>query len=50
MARSKKAGTRRIEMRMAPPKHAERHHARPGSGIKRARGVMSQKTRRRGPQ
>jgi hypothetical protein len=40
---------RRFEVRMAPPKYAERRHARPGSGIKKARGVMSQKTRRRSP-
>ena len=40
MARSRKAGPRRVELRMAPPKHAERRHARPGSGIKKARGVM----------
>jgi primosomal replication protein N len=40
---------RRIEVRMAPPRRAERQHARPGSGIKKARGVMSQKTRRRSP-
>jgi hypothetical protein len=62
MARSKKAGAlrrgatafqsdqpRRFEVHMAPPKYAERRHARPGSGIKKARGVMSQKTRRRSP-
>lgn len=40
---------RRFEVRMAPPRHAERRHARPGSGIKKARGVMSQKTRRQSP-
>jgi hypothetical protein len=40
---------RRFEVRMAPPKHAERHHARPGSGIKKARGVMLPKTRKRSP-
>jgi hypothetical protein len=53
MARSKKASEsdqpRRFESRMAPPRYAERRHARPGSGIKKARGVMSQKTRRRSP-
>jgi hypothetical protein len=53
MARVKKASQsdqpRRFESRMAPPKYAERHHARPGSGIKKARGVMSQKTRKRSP-
>ena len=31
---------RRMEPRMAPNKKAERQHARPGAGIKRARGVM----------
>lgn len=40
---------RRFDLRMAPPKYAERRHARPGSGIKKARGVMSPKTRRRSP-
>ena len=38
---------RRVEVRMAPPKYAERRHARPGSGIKRARGVMQPKTQKR---
>lgn len=28
---------RRIESRMAPPKYAERRHARPGAGIKLSR-------------
>ena len=28
---------RRAEPRLAPPKHAERRHARPGAGIKRSR-------------
>ena len=28
---------RRIESRMAPPRYAERRHARPGAGIKRSR-------------
>lgn len=36
---------RRVESRMAPPRQAERHHARPGSGIKRARAVMFKKPR-----
>jgi hypothetical protein len=36
---------RRLEYRVAPPKQAERQHARPGAGIKRARAVMSQKSR-----
>lgn len=49
MARSRKAGLRRVELRMAPPEHAERRHARPGSGIKKARGVMLPKTQRRSP-
>lgn len=31
---------RRVETRLAPPKRAERRHARPGSGIKRARAAM----------
>jgi hypothetical protein len=38
---------RRIEVRIAPPKRAERRHARPGSGIKRARAVMLPKPRKR---
>ena len=49
MPRSKKAGPRRVELRMAPPKHTERRHARPGSGIKKARNVMQPKTRKRAP-
>ena len=36
---------RRLEYRIAPPKQAERQHARPGSGIKRARAAMSPKPR-----
>jgi hypothetical protein len=36
---------RRVEYRVAPPKQAERQHARPGSGIKRARALMQQKPR-----
>ncbi len=31
---------RRVETRLAPSPYAERQHARPGAGIKRARGVM----------
>ncbi len=36
---------RRVESRLAPPPKAERRHARPGAGIKRARGVMVKKPR-----
>lgn len=36
---------RRVEYRLAPPKWAERQHARPGSGIKRARAVMQPRPR-----
>ena len=36
---------RKPEFRLAPPKYAERRHARPGAGIKRARGVMTKKAR-----
>jgi hypothetical protein len=36
---------RRVETRMAPPKYAERQHARPGAGIKRSRASMSPKSR-----
>lgn len=36
---------RRSEPRIAPPKSAERQHARPGSGIKRSRAVMQPKPR-----
>jgi len=39
---------RRIEIHVAPPKYAERHHARPGAGIKRARATMAPKRRSRG--
>lgn len=39
---------RRVEPRMAPPKRAERQHARPGAGIKRARAAMAPKPRSRG--
>lgn len=38
---------RRIEIHMAPPKRAERQHARPGAGIKRARAAMLPKPRSR---
>lgn len=36
---------RRIEIHMAPPKQAERQHARPGAGIKRSRAAMLKKSR-----
>jgi hypothetical protein len=36
---------RRLETRMAPPRYAERQHARPGAGIKRSRANMSQRSR-----
>ena len=36
----------RVETRMAPPKYAERQHARPGAGIKRSRASMAPKPRR----
>jgi hypothetical protein len=36
---------RRIETRMAPPRYAERHHARPGAGIKRSRANMAPRAR-----
>jgi hypothetical protein len=39
---------RRVESRMAPPKRAERQHARPGAGIKRSRAAMLPKPRSRG--
>ena len=35
----------RVETRMAPPKYAERQHARPGAGIKRSRANMAPKPR-----
>jgi len=34
-----------VENRMAPPKHAERQHAKPGAGIKRSRASMAKKPR-----
>ena len=36
---------RRMDNRMAPPKYAERHHAKPGAGIKRSRASMAPKSR-----
>jgi len=30
---------------MAPPKYAERRHAKPGAGVKRSRATMSRKSR-----
>ena len=36
---------RRVETRMAPPRYAERRHAKPGAGIKRSRANMSAKSR-----
>jgi hypothetical protein len=36
---------RRLEYHVAPPKQAERQHARPGAGIKRARAVMVRRPR-----
>jgi hypothetical protein len=39
---------RHVESRMAPPKRAERQHARPGAGIKRSRAAMLPKPRSRG--
>jgi hypothetical protein len=36
---------RRILTHVAPPKYAERQHARPGAGIKRARAAMLKKSR-----
>ncbi len=35
----------RVESRMAPPKYAERQHAKPGAGIKRSRASMAKKPR-----
>jgi hypothetical protein len=32
---------RRMEPRLAPPRYAERRHARPGAGIKRSRASMA---------
>ena len=36
---------RRVESRMAPPRYAERRHARPGAGIKRSRANMTPRLR-----
>ncbi len=36
---------RRIEIHVAPPRKAERQHARPGAGIKRSRAAMLKKPR-----
>ncbi|HTO11527.1 MAG TPA: hypothetical protein VMQ51_08135 [Candidatus Binatia bacterium] len=35
---------RRVESRMAPLKRAERHHARPGAGIKRSRANTTKRS------
>jgi hypothetical protein len=34
-----------MEPRLAPPRYAERQHAKPGAGIKRSRASMSPKSR-----
>ena len=45
-AKVRRGEPREPEVRLAPPKCAERRHARrPGAGIKRARGVMTKKPR-----
>jgi len=36
---------RDMEPRLAPPKRAERQHARPGAGIKRSRAAMARRAR-----
>jgi hypothetical protein len=36
---------RTVEPRLAPPRQAERRRAKPGAGIKRARGVMTPRSR-----
>ena len=36
---------RRVEPRMAPPKYAERRHAKPGAGVKRSRATMARRPR-----
>jgi hypothetical protein len=41
--KARRGEPREPELRLAPPKYAERRHARPGAGIKRARGVMTKK-------
>jgi len=38
---------RRLEFHVAPPKQAERQHAKPGSGIKRSRATMLPKRSRK---
>ena len=40
------AAGRRVEPRLAPPRRAERQHARPGAGIKRSRASMAPRSRR----
>ena len=35
---------RRLEPHVAPPRYAERQHARPGAGIKRSRASMSKRS------
>jgi hypothetical protein len=35
---------RRVEVRLAPPKYTERRRGKPGSGHKRVRAVMSQRS------
>jgi hypothetical protein len=42
---AKMSEPRRIHTHLAPPKYAERQHARPGAGIKRARAAMLKKSR-----
>jgi len=39
---------RKLEPRLAPPRKAERQHARPGAGIKRSRAVMAGRSRKGG--
>ena len=36
---------RRSEPRVAPPRYAERQHARPGAGVKRSKGAMLKRSR-----
>jgi hypothetical protein len=38
------ATPRRVESRLAPPKRAERRHARPGAGIKRSRANTTKRS------
>jgi hypothetical protein len=35
---------RRVESRLAPPKRAERRHARPGAGIKKSRANTTKRS------